>query len=106
MATHHCIGIPCWFCYPEFAPKQEEENYNFPLNVMQSYTFKDNNISSSLEEMLIKIFQSGIDEDEHFRCNQDLTLEKIKEERLCISDDSFEAKLLDIMITDFESKVV
>jgi hypothetical protein len=103
MATHHCIGNPCWICYPEYAPKQES---HFWKNIVQSYTFKDNNISSLLEEMLIKVFQSGIDEDAHFRCNDDLTLEKIKEERARISDNSFEAKLLDIMIVDFEQKNV
>lgn len=72
--------------------------------MQHNYSFKENKISSLLEEMLIQVFESGVDEDEHFRCNQDITLEKIKEERARISDNTLKAKFLDIMIKDFEFK--
>ncbi|WP_227634292.1 hypothetical protein, partial [Klebsiella pneumoniae] len=76
--AHHCIGNPCWICFPQLAPKPNERLYDYWQNRIQDYTFKENQISSLLEEMLMEIFKSGLDEDAHFRCNNDLSLDKIK----------------------------
>lgn len=100
MATHHCIGNPCWLCFPDYAPKPDEKIYP----IMLSYQFRDNKISELLEDLLVDVFQSGIGEDAHYRCDDGLTLEKIKEERTRISNDTLEAKLLDILIVDYEFK--
>lgn len=72
MATHHCIGNPCWICFPNTHPKPKDKFYDYFSKRVQDYSFKENNISTLLEEMLIQIFQSGIDEDEHFRCNEEI----------------------------------
>lgn len=62
-------------------------------------------ISILLENLLIDVFNRGLGEDEHFRAiNNNLDLEKIKIERSKIIDNTLEAKLLDLMIEDFEWK--
>jgi hypothetical protein len=104
MTTHHCIGNPCWICYPDLAPKSEDKHYIFLQDRLLAHQFTAHKMSDLLKEMLIEIFESGLGEDAHYRCNQDLKLEKIKEERLNMSDNSLEANLLDLMIKDFEQK--
>lgn len=97
MATHHCVGSPCWICYPQLAP-QPQPYYKIP----------ENKISNVLRDLLVAVFKQGLDEDEHFRVADDqvLDLEKIKTERANIDSTSLEAELLDLMIADFENKSV
>jgi hypothetical protein len=104
MATHHCIGNPCWICYPDLAPKREERLYDYWQQRIQDYQYPNNQISNLLKEMIIDIFKSGLDEDMYYRCNQDITFDKIKEERSRIPNDSLEAKLLDLLIEDVAFK--
>lgn len=104
--AHYCIGNPCWICFPEYAPTPENKDYNIVWNEeLKSRVIPDNNISGKLRDLLIRVFEQGLDEDTHFWALGDtLDLEKIKAERAKISSDSFEAKLLDLMIEDFENK--
>ena len=100
MPTHYCIGNPCWICYPQLAPKQDP----WP-QIIQYRLTPDDDISGLLEQMLVDVFEQGLDEDTHYRAMpEDLDLEKIKLERTKLSDTSFKAKLLDLMIKDFEEK--
>jgi hypothetical protein len=94
MPTHHCIGNPCTICFP-------------PSNIVNPYfnqaidsRYFTSGISDSLRSLLIDVFKRGIEHNAHFGGNESPT--QIKEERAKISSDSFEAKLLDLIIEDFE----
>jgi hypothetical protein len=104
--AHYCIGNPCWICYPEYAPKSDNQHFDFWNNRIAAFTLPEKNISGVLRELLLAVFRQGLDEDEHFRAMGDeLDLEKIKAERAKIDSNSLEAQLLDLMIEDFESKL-
>jgi len=105
MATHYCIGNPCWICYPEYAPKQSDNIYQYWPEMERERQIPENKISGLLERLLIDVFEQGLDEDTHYRnAPEELSLDKIKDERAKIANDSLEAKLLDLMIKDFENK--
>lgn len=95
--AHYCIGMPCWICYPEHAPKLNGDTYNLaPL--------QNDQISDSVKEFLVDVFESGIGEDAHFRAlGDDLSLTSLKEERARIDSNSLAAKLLDLVIESFEN---
>lgn len=105
--AHYCIGNPCWICYPQLTPQNNQ-------NVFLETSFTPNNsfllsalkLSPELKALLFEVFQRGLDEDEHFRSlGNDLDLEKLKSERLQLDPLSLEAELLDLMIADFEGKI-
>jgi hypothetical protein len=33
MATHSCIGNPCWICYPQLKPRSLDGNYSNNLRI-------------------------------------------------------------------------
>lgn len=104
--AHYCIGNPCWICYPEFAPKQDNKNY-YTFQGERAVTLKlpGNKISPLLSKLLTAVFKQGLSEDEYFRAISDeLDLEKIKAERAKVDPNSLEASLIDLMIEDFENK--
>ena len=104
--AHYCIGNPCWICYPEYAPKSDNKNFEFWNNHLAALQLPENKISGVLHELLLAVFRQGLDEDEHFRAmGEELDLEKIKAERAKIDSNSLEAQLLDLMIKDFEDKI-
>lgn len=102
MSTHYCVSNPCWICFPEYAPKLKD-SFGYQ-NYLQNHVILEDNISELLENLIIEVFDQGLDEDRHFRSIGSLTLDNIKDERAKISNDSLKAKLLDLMIKDFEEK--
>lgn len=103
--THFCIGNPCWICFPDSAPKQENKYYTFQSERTVTLKLPGTKISPLLSKLLTAIFKQGLDEDEHFRAISDeLDLEKIKAERAKVDPNSLEAGLIDLMIEDFENK--
>lgn len=103
--AHYCIRTPCWICYPDLIPKQENKYYTFQSEQTITLKLPGNKISETLSKLLIAVFKQGLDEDEHFRAISDeLDLEKIKAERAKVDPNSLEAGLIDLMIEDFENK--
>jgi hypothetical protein len=112
MATHYCIGNPCWLCYPEYAPKQQEYYKPLPMNLVfpekifplwaEERIIPAVGISGIAKRLITEIFGQGLDEDIHLwiMANMNLSVEDIKNERSHALEGSLEAKLLDILIED------
>jgi hypothetical protein len=105
--SHYCISNPCWICYPEFAPKYNEKNYIDFQQIIEEHKIPENKISELLKNLLIEVFEYGLGEGQHFcsiNVEDDISLAGIKEERLKLSSDTLESKLIDLLIKDFEEK--
>jgi hypothetical protein len=95
--AHHCIGNPCWICFPQHAPKIETLFYSWNkiLDKFPNYT-----MNTFIQEIIVKVFKSGLDHS-HI---ENITLAEIKEERAYIFDDTLTAQLMDAMIENLEKK--
>lgn len=102
MANHYCISNPCWICYPEYAPKSTEKHYTFFSSEIEARKIPESGISGIARELLIAVFEQGLDEDIHLWSMSDLKLkaEDIKKEREHVVDGSLEAQLLDLLLVD------
>lgn len=97
MATHYCIGNPCWICNPSLAPQDGP----WP-RITQDRLIPEKGISGVTRELLLAVFEQGLDEDTHFREMVDgPTIEQLQEERKHLDDNSMEATLLDMLIEDY-----
>jgi len=100
MATHYCIGNPCWICYPALAPTKEP----WP-QILQERHIPEEGISGITRGLLLAVFDQGLDEDTHFREMVDgPTIEELQEERKHVNDHSMEATLFDRLIEDYLSR--
>lgn len=104
--AHYCIGNPCWICYPEHAPKQDNEYYTYWQEEIEKRKVPETEISGKVYDLLIEIFEQGLDEDTHMWAmpNLGLKLVDIINERNNVNDDSLEAALLDLLIKDCKTK--
>lgn len=91
--AHHCVSNPCWICYPKYAP-EPASYFEAPPPELSPY----------LKELLIKVFSHGLNKNNRYTMPDSLDLLQIKAERANIASDSLEAKLIDLMIEDFESE--
>lgn len=104
MATHYCIGNPCWLCYPEYAPKVENKNYETLVSVMKDHEAPSNGtISGVLQLLIYAVFDQGLDEGTPLWSNRSMPLEDIKEERKNLLPDSLAAILIDKLIEYLQS---
>jgi len=64
-------------------------------------------MSEQLRDVLIFIFEEGLDEDAFYRSNQysDMSLDKLIKERLSFSSECLEATLLDLLIVNVQNKI-
>lgn len=104
--SHYCISNPCWICYPEYAPKQNEKNFAFWQEEIEDHKVPQSGISGLVYRLLIRVFNQGLDEDTHLWTMPDLNLklEDIKKEREQVVNGSLEAELLDLLINDLSKE--
>ena len=61
-------------------------------------------MNQDLQDMLLFIFEEGLDEDAQYRFSREPNFPSIEQERLKLSDESLEAKLIDLLIQDYKNK--
>jgi hypothetical protein len=88
--SHSCISNPCTICYPS-------------LNkVNQVYTFT--NLASNLTELLVWIFEEGLDEDAFYRFHEEFSLKELQLALQAAPVGSLEARLLEKLVEDVTIK--
>ena len=104
--SHYCIGNPCWICYPTYAPTQDSQGIKTWQKLIDNHKIPEQGISGNVYNLLIAVFEQGLDEDAHFyyMSNPELKLEDIVKEREHVNNDSLEAALLDLLIEDLKVK--
>ena len=103
MATHYCIGNPCWICFPEYAPKTDDEHYEFWKEDAEERMIPEFGISGKLHQLLVDIFIQGLDEDTFymFMDYAGLSIEDVEAEIKHTKDLSFESQLIGLLIDHY-----
>lgn len=106
MSSHHCISSPCWICYPEYAPKQNEKNYKFWQQEIEDHKIPTTGISGIVRTLLIRIFDQGLDEDTHYweMANLKLSYDDLLKEVPNLQKDTLETELFNMLIEDIKPK--
>lgn len=100
---HYCFGNPCFICNAQDSLK---EDWSSQLHdIIEDHKIPEKGMSGLLKSMLLAIFEQGLDEDTHLWCDEAkyIGLNEIKEERNKVANDSIEAKLLDMLIKEYET---
>lgn len=104
--AHYCISNPCWICYPEYAPKQDDKHFTWWNQEIEDHKIPQSGVSGIVRRLLVAVFDQGLDEDTHLWTmpNLKLKLEDIKKEREQVVEGSLEAELLDLLINDLSEE--